>query len=136
MIESTVEEKVVSASDIKNKLVKFLKQVVQKGKTIYIYGASTRGLVVLQYAGNTNKLIKAAVDKNSDKWGRYIVGTGIQVIPFDDYRQNLPDYLLVLPYQFKDEIIRQEADFLKQGGKMIFALPKFEVVSKNYLKRN
>ena len=50
---------------IKNKLVKFLKQEVQKGKTIYIYGASTRGLVVLQYAGIDKRLIKAAVDKNS-----------------------------------------------------------------------
>lgn len=119
---------------LKKKLTGFLQQEVKKGKRIYIYGASTRGLVVLQYAGINNKLIKAAVDKNSDKWGRYIVGTGVQVIPFDDYRNNLPDYLLVLPYQFKDEIIRQEKDFLLGGGKMIFALPKFQVVGNANLR--
>ena len=120
---------------LKKELVTLLKQEVKAGKRIYIYGASTRGLVVLQYCGITNKLIAAAVDKNSDKWGKYIVGTSIQVISFDDYRQNLPDYLLVLPYQFKREIINQEREFLLQGGKMIFALPAVQVVTKKDLKK-
>jgi hypothetical protein len=121
-------------SSIKVKLLEFLKQETKSGKRVYIYGASTRGLVVLQYAGITNKLIPFAIDRNEDKWGKYIVGTGIKVIPFEDYRKNPPDYLLVLPYQFKNEIAKQEADFLKQGGKMIFALPNFQVIDKNYLK--
>ena len=47
--------------------------------------------------------------------------------------KNLPDYLLVLPYQFKREIINQERDFLKGGGKMIFALPRVEVITKKDL---
>ena len=89
--------------------------------------------MVLQYCGIDHKYIAAAVDKNSDKWGKYIVGTGIQVIPFDEYRRDPPDYLLVLPYQFKREIMNQERDFLMNGGKMIFALPRVEVMSKTDL---
>ena len=122
-------------SGIKNQLVDFLEHEKEQGKRTYIYGASTRGLVVLQYAGINNRLIQSAVDKNQDKWGKYIVGTGIKVIPFDEYRKNLPDYLLVLPYQFKNEIVNQEAEFLKKGGKMIFALPNFQIIDKNYIKK-
>jgi hypothetical protein len=119
---------------IRNELLNFLKQETKNGKRIYIYGASTRGLVVLQYAGINNKLIQAAVDKNQDKWGKYIVGTGIKIIPFDEYRKNKPDYLFVLPYHFKNEIARQEEKFLEDGGKMIFAIPNFHVIDKEYLK--
>lgn len=121
--------------DLKKKLQTVLKKAAKAGKRIYIYGASTRGLVVLQYCGIDRKLIAAAVDKNADKWGKYIVGTGIQVIPFEEYRRDLPDYLLVLPYQFKQEIMRQERDFLKQGGKMIFGLPRVEVLGSKDLKQ-
>ncbi|MBI3987667.1 MAG: methyltransferase domain-containing protein [Lentisphaerae bacterium] len=121
--------------NIKTKLHAFLREEKRKGKRIYIYGASTRGLVVLQYAGIDNTLIDAAVDKNADKWGRYITGTGIRVIPFVDYRTNLPDYLFVLPYQFKDEILRQEKDFVLKGGRMIFALPEFDVVGGEYFSK-
>ncbi len=119
---------------LKNQVLTALAREKKAGKRIFIYGASTRGLVVLQYCGIDSKFIAAAVDKNSDKWGRHIVGTGIQVIPFDDYRRDPPDCLFVLPYQFKQEIINQERDFLLNGGKMIFALPTVEIVTKNALK--
>lgn len=134
------DDKIVYASfareiaDLKKQLVDLISSEVKAGKRFYIYGASTRGLVVLQYAGINNKLIEAAVDKNSDKWGRYIVGTGIKVISLDNYHRNKPDYLLVLPYQFKDEIVQQERQFLMEGGKMVFALPTVQVVTRDDLK--
>lgn len=115
-------------SSIKEKLVGFLEKEVQAGKKIYIYGASTRGLVVLQYCGIDNKLISAATDKNPDKWGKYIVGTGIPIIPVEQYQKDKPDYLFVLPYQFLKEIVTQEKEFLNNGGKMIFALPEFRII--------
>ena len=118
---------------LKTQVMEILSREKKAGKKIYIYGASTRGLVVLQYCGIDKQFIAAAVDKNSDKWGKYIVGTGIQCISFDDYRKNLPDCLLVLPYQFKREIMNQERDFLLNGGKMIFALPRVEVITKHDL---
>jgi NDP-4-keto-2,6-dideoxyhexose 3-C-methyltransferase len=120
---------------LRKKLIAILTEAVNTGKRIYIYGASTRGMVVLQYCGINNKLIAAAVDKNSDKWGKYIVGTGIKVISLEDYRANPPDYLLVLPYQFKQEIINQERAYLLKGGKMIFALPSVQVVTKKHVTK-
>jgi len=113
----------------KNDLLTFLNQEVKKGKRIFIYGASTRGLVVLQYFGIDKKLISGAADMNSDKWGKYIVGTGIPIMSVEEYRKKKPDYLLVLPYHFIDEIRDQEKDFLKNGGKMIVAIPDFRIIS-------
>ena len=104
---------------------------MEKGKKIFIYGASTRGLVVLQYAGIDNRIIKAATDMNPEKWGKYIVGTGIPIISIEQYRKEKPDYLFVLPYHFIEEIKEQEKEFLKKGGKMIVAIPKFEIIADN-----
>ena len=113
----------------KKAVVSFLKQQVKAGKKIFIYGASTRGLVVLQYFGIDNKLIAGAADMNSDKWGKYIVGSGIPIMSVEDYRKQKPDFLLVLPYHFLDEIRAQEREFLQNGGKMIVAIPDFAVIS-------
>ncbi len=113
----------------KKAVISFFRKQVEKGKKIFIYGASTRGLVVLQYFGIDNKLISGAADMNSDKWGKYIVGTGIPIMSIEDYRKQKPDFLFVLPYHFLDEIREQERDFLKNGGKMIVAIPDFRVIS-------
>lgn len=115
----------------KKELMTFLSKEIKAGKTIFIYGASTRGLVVLQYFGIDHKLISGAADMNKDKWGKYIVGTSIPIMSVEEYRKQKPDYLLVLPYHFLEEIKQQEKGFLKNGGKMIVAIPKFKVVSNN-----
>ncbi len=114
----------------KNKLTTFLNSEIKKGKKVFIYGASTRGLVVLQYGGIDNKLIEAATDMNPCKWGKYIVGTGIPIISIEEYRKRKPDYLFVLPYHFLDEIKNQESAFLDAGGKIIVAIPDFKIISR------
>ena len=113
---------------IRTDLVNLLNEKKNDGKKIFIYGASTRGIVILQYAGITNKLIDAATDKNPDKWGKYIVNTGIKIIPIDQYRQEKPDYLFVLPYHFIDEIKEQEHEFINKGGKLIVAIPNVRMI--------
>jgi hypothetical protein len=115
----------------KKELMTFLSREVKAGKKVFIYGASTRGLVVLQYFGIDNKLIAGSADMNSDKWGKYIVSTGIPIMSVEEYRKQKPDYLLVLPYHFLEEIKEQEKDFLKNGGKMIVAIPHFKVIANN-----
>jgi NDP-4-keto-2,6-dideoxyhexose 3-C-methyltransferase len=114
----------------KKAVMKFLRRQVKAGKKIFIYGASTRGLVVLQYFGIDHKLISGAADMNSDKWGKYIVGTSIPIMSVEDYRKQKPDFLLVLPYHFLEEIKTQEHEFLENGGKMIVAIPDFKVISQ------
>ena len=115
---------------IRADLLNLLKEKKREGKKIFIYGASTRGTVILQYAGITKELISAATDKNPDKWGKYIVGTGIKIIPLTKYRQEKPDYLFVLPYHFIDEIKEQEKEFINRGGKLIIAIPNVRVIGE------
>ncbi|MDE1854713.1 MAG: class I SAM-dependent methyltransferase [Candidatus Micrarchaeota archaeon] len=116
---------------IKTELTSLLKKEVAGGKKIFIYGASTRGLVVLQFCGIDNKLIAAATDMNKDKWGKYIVGTGIPIIPIDEYRRSRPDYLFILPYHFLKELVQQEKQYLVDGGRFIVAIPSVRVIDKS-----
>ena len=77
----------------------------------------------------STRLIKAATDKNPDKWGKKTVGTMIPIVSIDQYRKDNPDYLLVLPWHFPKEISEQECEWLKKGGKMIFPLPEFQLMT-------
>ena len=88
--EKVYEEYEKRINKIKYDVVNFLKRELEKGKKIFIYGASTRGLSFLQYAGIDNKLIETAIDKNPDKWGKYIVGTGIPIISVSYTHLTLP----------------------------------------------
>jgi len=116
----------------KEELQHLLSELKQKNKKIFIYGASTRGLVILEFCRIDDKIVDFATDKNSDKWGKYLSGTKIKIIPVEEYRKLKPDYLLVLPYQYTNEIAYQEKDFLENGGQLIIPLPEPRIINKNY----
>ena len=106
-----------------------LKDFIQNsGKKILIYGASTKGNCLLQYANIGEKDIQYAVERNLSKVGK-MTSTGIKIISEETMRQDYPDYLLVLPWHFKDEIIKRENDFLEKGGQIIFPFPEFQIIS-------
>ena len=109
-----------------------LYELSASGKNIIIYGASTRGLVILEYCDIDNNVIKYATDKNSDKWGKYLSGTGIKIISLEEYRGMKADYLLVLPYQYATEIANQEKAFLDNGGKFIIPLPVPRILNNDF----
>lgn len=111
----------------KKKLFEFIKKESSKGKTVYLYGASTRGNTLLQYFNLDNKLIKKAVERNPEKWGKIIASVGIPIISEVEARKDKPDYMLVLPWFFKKEFLKREKKYLDNGGHFIFPLPKFEV---------
>lgn len=113
---------------IKEETVTFLRQKVASGKTVYLYGASTKGNTLLQYYGLDNKVITAAAERNPEKYGRRTPGTSIPIISETEMREANPDYLLVLPWHFRDEFVEREKAYLKTGGALIFPLPRFEVV--------
>ena len=112
----------------RNTLRNFIKKEVGKGKTVYIYGASTRGNTLLQYCGLNNDLIKKAVERNPEKWGKKIVSVDIPIVSEKDARKLHPDYMLVLPWYFRDEFLKREKEYLENGGKFIFPLPEMEIV--------
>ena len=115
-------------SAIKNKLIGFLEQEKEKGKKIWIYGASTRGNVALQYFGLGPNLITSIADMNSDKWGKKTVGSLIPIASPEEMRKAQPDYLLVNTWHFFDEIKKQEKEYHNKGGKFIVALPEFRII--------
>ncbi len=98
------------------------------GKKILGYGASTKGNVTLQFCGLTAKDIPAIAEVNQEKFGRVTPGTHIPIISEAEARAMRPDYFLVLPWHFKDGILRREKEYLASGGKFIFPFPEIEIV--------
>ena len=97
------------------------------GKTVHIYGASTKGNVLLQLFGIDRKLIDAASERNEWKFGHRTPGTNIPIISEENSRAQKPDYYLVLPWHFRNEFVEREQAFINNGGKLIFPLPDVEV---------
>jgi hypothetical protein len=109
-------------------LTRLIRSLRADGKTVLGYGASTKGNVLLQFCGLTDKDISAIAEVNADKFGRFTPGTGIPIISEAEARKIKPDYFLVLPWHFKEGILRREAEYLTGGGRMIFPFPEIEIV--------
>ena len=115
-------------NSFKDQLVSFVKNETANGKIIHVYGASTKGNTLLQYYNLDANLIKAAAERNPDKWGKKTIGTMIPIISEEEARKQKPDYFLVLPWHFIEEFKNREKDFLQAGGKFILPLPKFKII--------
>jgi hypothetical protein len=109
-------------------LQRLVRALLADGKRVLGYGASTKGNVLLQFCGFTPKDLAAIGEVNPDKFGRFTPGTGIPILPEAEVKAMRPDYLLVLPWHFKENIVAREEEYLAAGGKMIFPLPEIEIV--------
>ena len=109
-------------------LRRLLRALRDDGKRIVGYGASTKGNVVLQYCGIGPDLVEAIAEVNPDKFGHVTPGSHIPIVSEADALKMKPDYYLVLPWHFKDNILQREQKFLADGGKMIFPFPEIEIV--------
>jgi hypothetical protein len=97
-------------------------------KQFYGYGASTKGNVLLQWCGFTSDDIIAIGEVNSDKFGCVTPGTNIPIISEQEVKNQNPDYMIVLPWHFKNGIIQREIEYMKSGGKFIFPLPNIQII--------
>ena len=113
---------------IKTECINFMKEVKKQGKTIHVYGASTKGNVILQYFGLNTDLIDYASERSPEKVGRFTVGSWIPIISEQESRNMKPDYYFVLPWAFFDEMYAREVDWRDSGGKFIVPFPEFRVV--------
>lgn len=121
---------------ISEKLNILIKKINYRKKTIHIYGASTKGNVLIQFSKLSKKNIPYAAERNPSKWNRKMPGSDIPIISEKTSRSMKPDYYLVLPWHFKNDFIKREKKFLTNGGKLIFPLPKIEIFSKKDLKNS
>ena len=119
-------------NNTKKSLNLFLENI--KANDIIGYGASTKGNIVLNHCGLTNKKLKYICDANPYKFNRYTPGSNIKIISKKKMREKNPKYLLVLIWSFRSEVIKQEINYILKGGKLIFHLPIFHVVDKNNYK--
>ena len=112
----------------KNKCLNFLKKCQINRRKVFIYGASTKGNTLLQYYNIDTKMIKFASERSPEKWGKYTIGTGLEIISETKARKLNPDYFFVMPYGFIKEFIKREKPWLKKGGKFILPYPNFKIL--------
>ena len=121
---------------VRNDLVNFL----NKNNPIAGYGASTKGNIVLNYCNIDSSQMSFICDANKQKDGKYTPGTNIKIISKEKMRILEPKYLLVLIWSFRSEIIKEELNYIKKGGNLIFHLPKFHIINKknykNFINKN
>jgi hypothetical protein len=117
---------------VRDNIQTLLRNIRAEGKTVHIYGASTKGNTLLQWCGIDRSLVECAADRNEDKHGSFTLGTNIPIISEADSRAMMPDYYLVLPWHFKAEFIERERATILAGTKMIFPLPEVTVIGPEY----
>ena len=123
-IYSTFAEKV---KETKRKMLQILIDLKRQGKRVVGYGAPGKGNTLLNYCGIRNDFLDYTVDRSPYKHGRFTPGTHIEIFPPEKIQQDRPDYLLILPWNLKDEIIRQMSCIKEWGGKFIVPIPEAEV---------
>ncbi len=105
-------------------------EIHNAGRRVLGYGASTKGNVLLQYCGFTRSDLPAIAEVNPDKFGAFTPGTGIPIISESEALAQNPEYFLVLPWHFRENLLARERAYLDRGGRMLFPLPRIEVVCR------
>ncbi len=116
------------AAEVRTDLRALLDRLIGEGNRIAGYAAAAKGAILLNYCGIGHEQIEYIVDRNTHKHGLEMPGVPIPIVGVERLADDPPDYLLVLAWNFKDEIMRQQSDFADQGGKFIIPIPKPVIV--------
>jgi hypothetical protein len=112
---------------IKRELLSFLIEVKSAKKTVAAYGAAAKGNTLLNYCGIRGDFIDYVVDRNPHKQGLFTPGTHIPVYAPEKISETRPDYILILPWNLKNEVINQLGEIRSWGGKFIVPIPSLQV---------
>ncbi len=115
--------------ETKRKLLEFVITAKQAGKTIVGYGAPGKGNTLLNYCGIRTDFLDYTVDRNPYKQGRFLPGTHIPIYAPERIRETRPDYLMILPWNLKREIMDQLAYIREWGGQFVIPIPEVHVAS-------
>ena len=113
--------------ETKRKLLAFLVEAKRAGKRVVGYGAPGKGNTLLNYCGIRTDFVDFTVDRNPYKHGRYLPGTHIPILAPDALAAARPDYVLILPWNLKDEVMRQLAYVRDWGGRFVVPIPETRV---------
>ncbi|WP_010192839.1 class I SAM-dependent methyltransferase [Candidatus Nitrosarchaeum limnium] len=125
---STYTDFIKNVERVKKKLYEFFKDSKNSGKKIVCYGAAAKGNTLLNYCGIGNNFIDYVVDQNPYKQGLYLPGTHIPIKSPDEIQNTKPDYLVIIPWNLKDEIIEQMKYIRDWGGKFVIPIPEVSIL--------
>jgi hypothetical protein len=114
---------------VRRDLLAFLTKAAAEGKTVVGYGAPGKGNTLLNHCGIRPDLLAYTVDRNPYKHGRFTPGTRIPILPPERIAEDRPDFVLVLPWNLRDELVEQLAYVRDWGGSLVFPIPELEVTS-------
>ena len=112
---------------VKDDFVAFLIEAKRKGKSVAAYGAAAKGNTLMNFAGIRSDLIQFAVDKNPAKQGKYMPGSRIPIVSEDRLIEERPDYVVILPWNLREEVMQQLAYVQEWGGKFVTAVPDLKL---------
>jgi 2-polyprenyl-3-methyl-5-hydroxy-6-metoxy-1,4-benzoquinol methylase len=111
------------ADTVKNELLKFLIECRQTNKRVVGYGAAAKGNTLLNYCGVKKDLLSFVVDASPHKQGKFLPGSHIPVLNPDALQEHKPEYVLILPWNLRDEVMQQHSYIARWGGKFVVAVP-------------
>jgi 2-polyprenyl-3-methyl-5-hydroxy-6-metoxy-1,4-benzoquinol methylase len=112
---------------VKDDFVAFLIEAKRKGKSVAAYGAAAKGNTLMNFAGIRSDLIQFVVDKNPAKQGKYMPGSRIPIVSEDRLIEERPNYVVILPWNLREEIMQQLAYAQEWGGKFVTAVPDLKL---------
>jgi hypothetical protein len=113
---------------LRDELLALLGELKSQNKRIAVYGASAKGSTLLNYFGIGAETLDFVVDRSTVKQGYYTPGTHLRIYAPEKLLEEMPDYVLLLTWNFADEILQQQAEYRRRGGRFIIPIPEVRVI--------